>query len=432
MNFEFSDEQKSLEKELTEYFSNLMTPQIRGSLDKEGEGGETYRKVVRQMGMDGMLGIGWPVEFGGGGKSALDQFILFDVIRRARAPFPFVTVNTVGPTLMRFGTKAQQEEFLPKILKGEVIFAIGYTEPEAGTDLAQLRTRAIRDGDFYTVNGAKVFTSGADMADYIWLACRTDPNAPTHKGISILIVPTRSQGFKATIINTVGELTTCATYYDDVRVPVENLVGGENEGWKMITTQLNHERVGLSAWGGLAHRLFDDLIAWAKSTPASGEVTWEGLGAGSGAGSGAGLGAGSGEGAIRGDTDLLHTSGDLMMIDLDWVQIELGRAFAILEAVKILNWKMASNMSKGELGPADSSAVKVFGTEELVHAYHIMLGILGSHGYIRPGSTGAALQGELERAARGAQINTFGGGVNEVQREIVAWLGLKMARGARR
>ncbi len=397
MNFSFTQEQIELKQSLEEYFSKLMTPEIRRALDEEGEGGTTYKRVIGQMGADGMLGIGWPVEFGGGGKSALDQFILFDVIRRARAPFPFVTVNTVGPTLMRFGTRAQQDEFLPKILSGQVIFAIGYTEPEAGTDLAALSTKARRDGDVYVVNGSKVFTSGADMADYIWLACRTNPQGPAHKGISILIVPTSSPGFKCTIINTVGELTTSATYYDDVRVPVEYLVGGENEGWKMITTQLNHERVGLSAWGGLAHRLLNDLIKWAKTTPVN------------------------------------PTNPDgPTMIDQPWVQTELARAYAILEAVKLQNWKMAANMSSGDLAPAESSAVKVFGTEQLVVAYHVMLAVLGNYGFIRPGSPGSVLAGELERAARGAQINTFGGGVNEVQREIVAWLGLGMSRGARR
>ena len=139
-------------------------------------------------------GIGWPKEFGGQGRPATDQFIFFDETRRASAPFPFVTVNTVGPTIMRFGTEEQKSFFLPAILAGEVNFAIGYTEPEAGTDLASLQTRAVRDGDEYVVNGAKVFTSGADMADYVWLAVRTNPDAPKHKGISILAMSTDSPG----------------------------------------------------------------------------------------------------------------------------------------------------------------------------------------------------------------------------------------------
>jgi alkylation response protein AidB-like acyl-CoA dehydrogenase len=338
------------------------------------------------MGADGWLGVGWPKEYGGQGRPPTDQFILFDEVQRAGAPFPFVTVNTVGPTIMRFGTEAQKARFLPPILRGELNCAIGYTEPEAGTDLASLRTRAVRDGDEYVVNGNKIFTSGANQADYIWLAVRTDPDAPKHKGISIILVPTSSPGFTLTPIVTVGSVVTTATYYDDVRVPVTNLVGPENDGWRMITTQLNHERVGLAALGGLAHRLYDDVVAWA------------------------------------------HDNGCL---DIPWVQLDLARAHARLEAMKLLNWRMASDIAADRLSPADSSAVKVYGTETLIEVYRTLLAILGPVGYLREGSPGAPLRGEVERAARAAQINTFGGGVNEVQREIIAMVGLGMPRAPR-
>ena len=237
-----------LRAELRRYYQELLTDEVRAGLVEDGEGGDAWREVVRQIGKDGWLGIGWPTEFGGQGRPATDQFIFFDETRRAGAPFPFVTINTVGPTIMRYGTDEQKSFFLPKILAGELNFAIGYTEPEAGTDLASLRTRAVRDGDEYVVNGAKIFTSGADTADYVWLAVRTDPDVPKHKGISILCVPTSSPGFEWSIINTVGGLTTTQTFYDNVHVPVANRVGEENEGWRMITTQLNHERVGLAAW----------------------------------------------------------------------------------------------------------------------------------------------------------------------------------------
>jgi alkylation response protein AidB-like acyl-CoA dehydrogenase len=198
------------------YYADLLTDEVRAGLAEGGEGGEAWGQVVRQVGKDGWLGIGWPTEFGGQGRPATDQFIFFDETRRAGAPFPFVTINTVGPTIMRYGTDEQKAFFLPKILAGELNFAIGYTEPEAGTDLASLRTRAVRDGEEYVVNGAKIFTSGADQADYIWLAVRTDPDVPKHKGISILCVPTTSPGFEWSIINTVGGLTTTQTFYDNV------------------------------------------------------------------------------------------------------------------------------------------------------------------------------------------------------------------------
>ncbi len=190
MHLEETPEQLQLREELRTYFAQLLTPEVRKSLDTESEGGASFRKLVRQMGHDGWLGIGWPVEYGGQGRPATDQFIFFTEVQRARAPFPFVTLSTVGPMLINHGTEEQRKFFLPGILAGEINFAIGYTEPGAGTDLASLRTRAVLDGDEWVINGNKIFTSGADQADYIWLACRTDPEAPKHKGISIFLVPT--------------------------------------------------------------------------------------------------------------------------------------------------------------------------------------------------------------------------------------------------
>ena len=392
MYLDYTTEQKKLRQQLRQYFARLLPDDVRTELGGPGEGGPLYRRLVRQMGADGWLGIGWPREHGGQGRPPTDQFIFFDEAQRAGAPIPFVTLNTVGPTLMRFGSDDQKARFLPGILGGEIHFAIGYTEPEAGTDLASLRTRAVRDGDEYVVNGSKIFTSGANDADYIWLAVRTDPDAPKHKGISILLVPTASPGFKASPIVTVGGVRTNATYYDDLRVPAANLVGRENEGWRMITTQLNHERVGLAAMGGMAHRLWDEVLAWAAATPADGGAT---------------------------------------VLDQPWVQMDLARTHARLEAMKLLNWRMTADTAAGTLNPGDSSAVKVYGTECLIDVYRTLLGILGPLGYLPASESGAVLHGDLERAARAAQVNTFGGGVNEVQREIVASVGLGMARAPR-
>src|SRR5580698_2205120 len=392
MNLEESPEQQELRAELRQYYADLLTDEVRAGLAEGGEGGEAWSQVVRQIGKDGWLGIGWPKEFGGQGRPATDQFIFFDETRRAGAPFPFVTINTVGPTIMRYGTEEQKSFFLPQILAGELNFAIGYTEPEAGTDLASLRTRAVRDGDEYVVNGAKIFTSGADEADYVWLACRTDPDVPKHKGISILCVPTTSPGFEWSIIHTVGGLTTTQTFYDNVHVPVANRVGDENEGWRMITTQLNHERVGLAAWSGLAISLYQDIVDWAAAQP---------------------------------------TDDGKTLMEQGWVQMDLAKCHAELEAMWLLNWRMAVHVNDGDLTGAESSSIKVFGTERIIEVTRLLLGIVGAAGYLVPGSPGAVLRGRVEATGRQAQINTFGGGVNEVQREIVATAGLGMTRGAR-
>jgi alkylation response protein AidB-like acyl-CoA dehydrogenase len=386
MHLEETAEQLALRAELRAYFAELLTDEVRHELDTESEGGETFRRIVRQMGKDGWLGIGWPIEYGGQGRPATDQFIFFSEVQRARAPFPFVTLNTVGPMLINHGTEQQKKFFLSGILAGEINCAIGYTEPGAGTDLASLRTRAVLDGDEWIINGNKIYTSGADQADYIWLAARTDPDAPKHKGISIIMVPTSSPGFSCTPIVTVGGVATTASYYDDVRVPRSALVGELNEGWRLITGQLNHERVGLGAVSALAFRLWQETAEW---------VTDQGL------------------------------------ADVGWIQQDLARTYALLEAQKLLNWRMAAAVADDTLGPADSSAVKVFGTESTVEIYRRLLGIVGAAGYLSPGSPGSVLHGELERAGRQAQINTFGGGVNEIQREILAMAGLGMKRSAR-
>jgi len=386
MHLEETPDQLALRAELRAYFAQLLTPEVRHALDTETEGGETFRKIVRQMGSDGWLGIGWPVEFGGQGRPATDQFIFFTEVQRARAPFPFVTLSTVGPMIIAHGTEEQKKFFLSGILAGEINCAIGYTEPEAGTDLASLRTRAVLDGDEWVINGNKIFTSGADQSDYIWLACRTDPDAPKHKGISIILVPTSTPGFSCTPIVTVGGVATTASYYTDVRVPKDALIGDLHGGWRLITGQLNHERVGLAAVSALAFRLWDEVAAW---------VVEQGF------------------------------------TDVGWIQQDLAVTYSLLEAQKLLTWRMTAAVADGTLGAADSSSVKVFGTESTVEIYHKLLGIVGAAGYLSPGSPGAVLQGDLERAGRQAQINTFGGGVNEIQREILAMAGLGMKRGAR-
>jgi 3-oxocholest-4-en-26-oyl-CoA dehydrogenase alpha subunit len=382
--------QQELRTELRAYFATMLTPEVKQELGNAGEGSPLFRDIVAKMGADGWLGLSWPTEYGGQGRSATDQFVMFDEIQRAHAPFPFVTVNTVGPAIMAIGTEEQKQRYLPGMLAGEINFAIGYSEPEAGTDLASLRTSAVLDGDEWLINGNKVYTSGANQADYVWLACRTDTEAPKHKGISIIIVPTDSPGFSWTPIVTVGDVMTTATYYSDVRVPADNIVGEVNGGWGLITMQLNHERVGLAALSGLTQRLFDDVVAWTRAEPSG--------------------------------------DGDAMMIDVPWVQHDLAKCQALLDAIRLMTWRLVNAVADNTLGPAEASSVKVFGTERTVEVYRTLQGILGPAAYLRPGSPGSVLHGELERANRAAQINTFGGGVNEIQRELVAQAGLGLTR----
>jgi alkylation response protein AidB-like acyl-CoA dehydrogenase len=391
MQISYTPEQEQLRQELREYFAGLMTPERRAGLayaDGEYGDGLAYKEVVRQLGKDGWLAIGWPAEYGGQNRSMLDQLIFTDEAAIAGVPVPFLTINTVGPTIMRFGTPEQRERFLPRIAAGELHFSIGYSEPDAGTDLASLRTRAVRDGDQYVINGQKMWTSLIQYADFVWLACRTDPEALRHKGLSIIIVPTDADGFSWTPVRTAAGVSTSATYYSDVRVPVANLVGEEHRGWPLITNQLNHERVALTSAAPVQTALAE-VTEWARaSKPSDGR----------------------------------------RIIDQEWVQLNLARVHARVEFLKLMNWRIATQA--GPLGPAAASATKVYGTELTLEAARLMMEVLGPNAEVRSGSPGALLAGRLERMHRSGLILTFGGGTNEVQRDIIAAaaLGLPFSR----
>src|SRR3989442_11725706 len=208
-----SKEQEALRDELRAYYDGLLTSEVEDDLRK-GEGvGQVSKDVWKQMCRDGWAGVGWPKEWGGRGLTPVEQFVFFDESMRAGAPVPMLTINSVAPTIMRYGSEEQKNFYVDKILKGEIHFAIGYTESDAGTDLASLKTRAVRDGAEYVINGQKVWTSLIQYADYVWLACRTDPNAAKHKGLSILIVPTDAPGFSWTPVHTMAGPSTSATFY---------------------------------------------------------------------------------------------------------------------------------------------------------------------------------------------------------------------------
>jgi alkylation response protein AidB-like acyl-CoA dehydrogenase len=385
MHLEFTAEQRSLQCELREYFGDLVVEAARSDLAEPA-----YTHAIRRMGQDGWLGLGWPTQYGGQARGAVDQMIFVEESHWAGVPLPLLTLNSVGPTLMALGTAEQKRQILPGILRGEVHFSIGYTEPSAGTDLASLQTRAVRDGDEYVINGQKSFTSAIQYADYVWLAARTDPDAPKHKGLSVFIVPVDSPGFHWAPLATIAGEFTSSTFYEDVRVPVENLVGAENQGWKIITNQLNHERVAICPSSGLLRSL-TDVRRWAQE----------------------------------------HELADgRAVIDHEWVQIVLAEMHAKIEVLKLFNWRVAWASDKG-LHPADASATKVYGTELALQVSRALLEVVGQAGYLVEGSPGAVLRGRLEQQARGQTIFTFGGGTNEIQRDIIAMIGLGLPRAPR-
>jgi len=390
MRIGYTPEQEELRRELRSYFTKLMTPERAEALsssDGEMGRGSVYRDTVAQMGKDGWLTLSWPKEFGGQERTPMEGLIFNDEAAIANVPVPFLTINSVAPTIMGFGSDEQKKFFLPKIAAGELHFAIGYSEPGAGTDLAALRTTAVRDGDDYIINGQKMWTSLIAYADYVWLAVRTNPEAKKHRGISMLIVPTTAEGFSWTPVHTMAGVDTSATYYQDVRVPATSLVGEENAGWKLVTNQLNHERVALVS----AQPIFSALNGvreWAQNTK-----------------------------DVHGNR----------LIDSEWVQLNLARVHAKAEVLKLINWELAS-ASDAAPSPADASAAKVFGTELATEAYRLLMEVLGTAATLRTGSPGALLRGRIERMHRSCLILTFGGGTNEIQRDIIGMVALGLPR----
>lgn len=380
-NLELTSSQRELKAELRAYFTDLVSAEDHAEMTRDRHGA-TYERTIRQMGADGWMGVGWPVEYGGRGLGEVEQTIFANEAQRADVHLPAVTLQTVGPTLQKHGTPRQKELFLGRILAGDVHFAIGYSEPDAGTDLASLRTTARRDGDHYVVNGQKIFTTGGHQADFVWLAVRTDPDAPKHKGISILIVDTTDPGYSWTPIITVdGAHHTNATYYTDVRAPVDMLVGEENAGWQLITTQLNHERVMLGPAGRL-EGLRDRVASWAEAV------------------------------GVR---------------DLPDVRAALGEVTAIFRINELLNWEVARAAAVGEISVADASSSKVFASERVQHVGRVLADVVARHGDPSDRAT-ADLIGYLDGQAKRNLVITFGGGVNEVQRELIAMFGLGLPR----
>ncbi|WP_433230585.1 acyl-CoA dehydrogenase family protein [Actinomadura formosensis] len=390
MFIDLTGEQKRLRAELREYFENCLTAEQRAAIAADPFG-PAYLEHCRRLGRDGMLGVALPKEYGGRGYGPVEQTIFANEIARAEVTYPLITLNSVAPTILQYGTDAHKEFFIPRILAGECHFAIGYSEPGAGTDLAALRTTAVRDGDHYVVNGQKIFTSGAHHADYVWLAARTDPSAKKHKGISMLIVDCRDPGFSWTPIITMdGAHHTNSTYFQDVRVPADMLIGGENKGWDLIVNQLNHERVTLGPAGNIGHTRLR-FERWARDTAGP---------------------------------------DGRPLIEEPAVRRALARVHAYLRVNELLNWQVAANQDLGWLGAADASATKIYASERMQDVGRIVGDVLARFG--DPGDPDTAeFMAALDRLAKGALVLTFGGGVNEIQRELIAMIGLGLPRAPR-
>lgn len=390
MKIELTKNQQKLKDELKEYFSALLNKELLSEMSDpqffEG-GGPEFKKALKIMGQDGWIGLSWPKEFGGKEFTPIEQYIFVEEIMRTGFPFPFLTTESVGPMIAQYGSDWAKETIAKSILRGETIFAIGYSEPNAGTDLASLKTQALPDKEGFKINGQKIWTSLANYADYIWLAARTNNEVKKHEGISMFIVPTDDDGFSYTPIQTLGDVTTNMTYYDDIYVSKDNLVGELNSGWNLITSQLNLERLALVNHGPV-DELYHQLLSLAKSTKVD-------------------------------STSVLS--------DIDWVKSNFAKIYSGLETLKLICWKQVWGMENNVLSMTDASLAKIYGSEYFIEAYRMMMEIFGELSIIRDDSL-SILNSRLERMYRTASILTFGGGTNEVQRDIISMAGLLMPR----
>ena len=390
MKIELTKNQQKLKDELKEYFSALLNKELLSEMSDpeffEG-GGPEFKKALKIMGQDGWIGLSWPKEFGGKEFTPIEQYIFVEEIMRTGFPFPFLTTESVGPMIAQYGSDWAKETIAKSILRGETIFAIGYSEPNAGTDLASLKTQALPDKEGFKINGQKIWTSLANYADYIWLAARTNNEVKKHKGISMFIVPTDDDGFSYTPIQTLGDVTTNMTYYDDIYVSKDNLVGELNSGWNLITSQLNLERLALVNHGPV-DELYHQLLSLAKSTK----------------------------------VDSIN-----VLSDIDWVKSNFAKIYSGLETLKLICWKQVWGMENNVLSMTDASLAKIYGSEYFIEAYRMMMEIFGELSIIRDDSL-SILNSRLERMYRTASILTFGGGTNEVQRDIISMAGLLMPR----
>jgi alkylation response protein AidB-like acyl-CoA dehydrogenase len=389
MDFGLSERQRAWVEEVRAFLDKEFGPAEREAVRLGGGewSGDVIREFRRRLLDRGWLSLMWPEEHGGLGRSLVDNLLLMDELAYAGAPAIDMTAASVAPTIIRSGTPEQQARWLPAIRRGEVEFAIGYSEPDAGSDLASLRTTAALDGDAWVINGTKIWNTGAEYCTHEWLACRTDTDAPRHRGISVLIVPLDAPGIEVRGITTWRGMRTNQVWFDDVRVPCQNLVGERDRGWGYVIQALDFERVAIGITGGL-RRLLDDLTAWCRDTTIDGAAP-----------------------AARPE-----------------VQRRLAELAVDVELARLLNHRAAWLIDAGRPASVEASMTKVFTTELHARASSAALDLLGPAGQLDPHDARAPIAGLAQLMYRAAPYLRFGGGTNEIQRDIVAQRGHDLPR----
>ena len=389
MRYAFTPEQVAWRDEVRAFVRRHVTPALAAEMRQAGNEGDgpLARGFHQRLFEKGWWGIGWPKEFGGLGKSAIDQFIFVEEMETAGAPAMQLTIRSVAPTILRAGSEEQKARWLPPILRGELEFAVAYSEPDAGTDLAALKTRAVLDGDHWVINGQKMWNTGAHTATHNWVAVRTEPEAPKHRGISMMIVPMDAPGITVQPLWTWSGIRTNAVFLEDVRVPKDHLVGERGMGFYYAMMALDFERIMIGSVG-LLLRLLGELKDFVRRTKR--------------------------EGAPLGSVPWVRRA----LADLE-MRVEVGRQIGLLNA-----WLT----DQGVVPTKEGSIAKVFVSELNAHLASVGMEIIGLAGQLAPDDPAAPLHGRLQWLYTTAPLQRFGGGTNEIQRCIIAQRGLGLPR----
>jgi alkylation response protein AidB-like acyl-CoA dehydrogenase len=391
MDFELSAEERAFEAEVERFLEENRSPdvmdvhpeQLSQTVDTPAK-----RAFMRKLAGRGWLGMSWPKQYGGQERPGIYDFILTEALSRFGAPQPGKGVGIVGKTLIRHGNETLKQYFLPRIIRGEIEFAIGYSEPQAGSDAANMQLRAVRDGAGWRLDGQKIWTTSAHFADWYWLGARTDPSASKHRGITLFLIRMDDPGLTVRPTWTIGDERTNEVFFDGVRVSDDFVVGEVNHGWTYICEALDLERFAMMPIGPLEMKL-EALCGWVRSARRDGE-------------------------ALRDDP---------------LVRARIARLASQLEAARGLQRRVVSEAVKGRVPTVESSKYKLYMNELGKRVADTALDLMGAAGQLKPGEPGAPLGGRFERSYRYTVVDTIGGGTSEIQRNIIARRGLGLPQG---
>ena len=395
MDFKFTNEEEAFREEVCQWLKKEI-PQRWIELDpgiweETEESWALSRQFQRKLGQKGWMAPAYPKEYGGLEMSHMKRLILAEELAYSRAPVSIeveITVNWVTPTIMLYGTEKQKKEYVTRVARGDLIFCLGYSEPDAGSDLAALQTRAAEDGDEYVINGQKTWCSYGHYADYCWLAARTDPDASKHKGISMFVVDMKTPGITVRpLINILNRHSFNEVFFDDVRIPKDNLVGEKNRGWYQLAVALDFERSSIGT-AAINQRIIEELVQYAKETKCNGGT----------------------------------------LADDPLIRNELAGVAVENEVLRMMCYRIAWMFSKGLHPSYESSMSMLFGSELIRRLGNVGMRILGPYGQLDVGSKWAVLNARIMRMYLSSISLGVGGGSNEIQRNIIAMRGLGLPR----